>query len=74
MIAQAVAFDCRVGEVAIQTRYDSEASSTTTSANLRYGLATLWTMVRFSLDRRGLIRCQLFVAEPPRSRRGHRPR
>jgi glycosyltransferase involved in cell wall biosynthesis len=74
MIAQAVAFGCRVGEVPIQTRYDSEASSTTMSANLRYGLATLWTMVRYSLHRRGLIHSQLFAAGPPRSRRGRRRR
>ena len=72
IIAQAVAFDCRVAEVPIQTRYDSDASSTTMSANLRYGAATLWTMARFALDRLGLIRCQLFVAGPPRSRRGRR--
>jgi glycosyltransferase involved in cell wall biosynthesis len=74
IIAQAVAFRCRVAEVPIQTRYDSEASSTTMMANVRYGVATVWTVVRFALHRRGLIRCQLFVVEPPRSRRGRTPR
>jgi glycosyltransferase involved in cell wall biosynthesis len=60
VIAQAVAFDQRVVEVPIHTRYFPEASSTSMRANLRYGVLTLWTMVRFRLDRAGVIRCRLF--------------
>jgi glycosyltransferase involved in cell wall biosynthesis len=60
VIAQAVAFDQRVTEVAIHTRYFPEASSTSMKANLRYGLGTLWTMVRYRLHRSGVVPCRLF--------------
>ncbi len=62
VIAQAVAFGQRVVEVPIQTRYFPEASSTSMRANLRYGMATLWTMVRFRLHRARLLRSRLFAA------------
>jgi glycosyltransferase involved in cell wall biosynthesis len=51
VIAQAVAFGQRVAEVPIHTRYFADASSTSMRANVRYGFATLWTMVRFRLRR-----------------------
>ena len=60
VIAQAVAFGQRVVEVPIKTRYFPEASSTSMRANIRYGLATLWTMVRYRLHRAGL-RSRLFL-------------
>src|SRR5437588_768099 len=49
MIAQAVAFEQRIVEVPIATRYHADASSTSMSANIRYGVGTLWTMVRYRL-------------------------
>ncbi len=61
IIAQAVAFGQRVVEVPIQTRYHPDASSTSMRANIRYGLGTLWTMVRYRLHRAGL-RSRLFTA------------
>ncbi|MGH9279671.1 MAG: glycosyltransferase family 2 protein [Acidimicrobiales bacterium] len=61
VIAQAVALDQRVVEVPIETRYHPEASSTSMRANIRYGLATLWTMVRFRLHRSGLLKSRLFT-------------
>ena len=61
VIAQAVAFDQRVVEVPIHTRYFAEASSTSMRANIRYGLATLGTMARFRLQRSRLVPCRLFV-------------
>lgn len=51
IIAQAVAFGQRIAEVPIQTRYFPEASSTSMQANIRYGLATLWTVARYRLRR-----------------------
>lgn len=60
VIAQAVAFRQRVVEVPIKTRYFAEASSTSMRANIRYGLATLWTMVRYRLHHAGL-RSRLFL-------------
>jgi glycosyltransferase involved in cell wall biosynthesis len=60
VIAQAVAFGQRVAEVPIETRYHSDASSTDAAANLRYGLGTLWTMVRFALHKAGVVPSRLF--------------
>jgi glycosyltransferase involved in cell wall biosynthesis len=60
IIAEAVALNQRILEVPIQTRYFSEASSTSTRANLRYGFGTIWTMVRHWLHRRG-VPCRLFA-------------
>lgn len=60
VIAQAVALHQRVVEVPIRTRYFPEASSTSMRANARYGLGTLWTMVRYRLHRSGVFRTRLF--------------
>ena len=60
VIAQAVAFRQRVAEVPIATRYHPDASSTSMSANVRYGLGTLWTMLRYRLRTVG-VPCRLFV-------------
>ena len=61
VIAQAVAFNQRVVEVPIQTRYFPEASSTSMRANLRYGMATLWTMLRYRLHKAHLAPSRLFT-------------
>jgi glycosyltransferase involved in cell wall biosynthesis len=61
VIAQAVAFHQRVVEIAIDTRYHSDASSTSMVANVRYGLGTLGVMARFALHRDHLLRSRLFV-------------
>ncbi len=60
LIAQAVTFGQRIAEIPIRTRYFPDASSTSMRANLRYGLGTLWTMVRYRLHRAGILRCRLF--------------
>jgi len=60
MIAQAVAFDQRIIEVPIHTRYHADASSTSMRANIEYGLGTLLTMARFRLHKAGLVRSGLF--------------
>ena len=62
IIAQAVALKQRIVEVPIQTRYFSEASSTSMRANFRYGFATLWTMARYRLHAAGLAHSRLFVS------------
>jgi glycosyltransferase involved in cell wall biosynthesis len=62
LIAQAVAFDQRIVEVPITTRYFPEASSTSMRANVGYGLGTLAVMIRFRLHRAGILRSRLFKA------------
>lgn len=54
IIAQAVAFGFRIGEIAVPTRYFAEASSVNFRRSVKYGLSTLAVMARFLLDRSGL--------------------
>ncbi|MCW3038648.1 MAG: hypothetical protein JWM31_553 [Solirubrobacterales bacterium] len=60
VIAQAVALEQRVTEVAVETRYFPEASSASLSQSLVYGSKTLLTMARYFLHKRGLVRSRLF--------------
>jgi glycosyltransferase involved in cell wall biosynthesis len=61
VIAQAVAFGFRVGEVPVETKYFAEASSVNFRQSLVYGFKTLWTMARYFAHRTGLHRSRLFV-------------
>jgi hypothetical protein len=47
VIAQAAAFGFRIGEIGVPTRYFDEASSVNFRRSVVYGLATLWTLVRY---------------------------
>jgi glycosyltransferase involved in cell wall biosynthesis len=61
VIAQAVAFEQRVVEVPIHTRYHADASSTSMKANIVYGLSTLGVMIRWRLHKAGIVKSRLFV-------------
>jgi glycosyltransferase involved in cell wall biosynthesis len=54
VIAQAVAFGFRIGEIGVPTRYFKEASSVNFRRSVTYGLLTLKTLGEYALDRRGL--------------------
>jgi len=60
MIAQAIFFDYRIGELSCPTRYTAESSSINFSRSVRYGLGVLATSVKFRLHRLGLIRTRIF--------------
>ena len=60
MIAQAVFFDYRIGEISCPTRYTAESSSINFSRSMRYGLGVLATSVKFRFHRLGLIRTRIF--------------
>lgn len=60
MLAQAVAFGFRLGEVSCPTKYFAEASSINFRRSVVYGFGVLGTAVRFRLHRWGLIRSPLF--------------
>jgi SAM-dependent methyltransferase len=62
MFAQIVASRSHVVELPIPTRYFLEASSVSLRASLRYGLKTLWVLVRFHLHQNGR---RWPVLEPP---------
>lgn len=60
ILAQAAAFEMRILEIPVQTRYFKEASSANLRQSIIYGLKTLWTMVRFALHRAHIWQCRLF--------------
>ncbi len=60
MIAQAVYFGYRVGEISCPTRYFEEASSINFRRSVAYGLGVLTTSVRFRLDRLKLVKSRIF--------------
>lgn len=60
LIAQAIAFDQRVVEVPIHTRYHADASSTSMRANIVYGFSTLAVMAQWKLNQAGVWRSRLF--------------
>lgn len=60
VIAQVVAFGFRIGEVGVPTRYFKEASSVNFRRSVVYGLATLWTLVRYLAHRWGVVQVPQF--------------
>lgn len=61
VLAQATAFNFKIGEVAVPTRYFAEASSINFKRSLKYGLSTLWTMWKYLLFRLGLSKNRQFT-------------
>ncbi|MGQ9492156.1 MAG: glycosyltransferase family 2 protein [Anaerolineae bacterium] len=55
VIAQAVAFGFRIGEIAVPTRYFKEASSVNFKNSVIYGLSTLAVMVRYLLAKWNIV-------------------
>ncbi|MCE9604842.1 MAG: glycosyltransferase family 2 protein [Planctomycetia bacterium] len=60
MLAQAVYFDYRIGEITCPTRYFAEASSINFRRSVKYGLGVLATSFEFRLHRLGWHRSPLF--------------
>jgi len=60
ILAQAVFFHFRIGEISCPTRYLPEASSINFSRSVSYGLGVLGTSVKFRLHKMGLTRARLF--------------
>jgi glycosyltransferase involved in cell wall biosynthesis len=59
-LAQAVYFGFRIGDCPMPVRYFAEASSINFRRSARYGLATVATLGKFTLQRAGLGRFRLF--------------
>lgn len=60
MIAQALAFGFRIGEISCPTRYFEEASSISFRRSVQYGIGVLKTTASYVLHKKGLIRSPLF--------------
>ena len=62
MIAQAVIFGFRVGEISCPTRYFEEASSINFRRSVQYGMGVLKTTAGFVLHKYGVARMPMFEA------------
>jgi len=60
MLAQAVMFNFRIGEVSCPTKYFKEASSINFRRSVRYGLGVLGVTIKFFFHKLGIIKCRLF--------------
>jgi hypothetical protein len=65
MIAQAVYMGFKIDEIPVQARYFPEASSVNFKVSTIYGLKTVGVMVRFLLQRLGLVRFRFFDRKLP---------
>jgi glycosyltransferase involved in cell wall biosynthesis len=63
MIAQAMHFGFRVGEISCPTKYFAEASSITFRRSVVYGVGVLRTALAYRLHRSGVIKSPLFAAD-----------
>jgi glycosyltransferase involved in cell wall biosynthesis len=61
VIAQAVAFDMRVKEIPVSTKYFPEASSTSLKQSTVYGLKTLGVMLRYRLHKEARLKAAIFL-------------
>ena len=62
MIAQAVMFGFRIGEISCPTKYFKEASSINFKRSVEYGLGVLGTSITFAMHKLGLIHLARFDA------------
>lgn len=61
-LAQAVFYGFRIGDIPVPTRYFALASSINFSRSLKYGIQTLYVLVKYMLQKTGLIKFKLFKA------------
>ena len=60
ILAQAVYFRYRIGEISCPARYFAEASSIGFSRSLTYGFGVLWTSLKFRFQRMGIASFAIF--------------
>jgi len=60
VLAQAIYFRYRIGEVSCSARYFAEASSINFRRSIRYGMGVLATSLKFRIQRMGLARFRIF--------------
>ncbi len=60
ILAQAIFFKYRIGEVSCPTKYFAEASTINFQRSMKYGLEVLATSLKFRLQKMGLARFKIF--------------
>ena len=63
MLAQAIHFGFRVGEISTPTRYLPESSSINFSRSVRYGIGVVGTSIQYRLYRLGLAKAKIFSTD-----------
>jgi glycosyltransferase involved in cell wall biosynthesis len=63
MLAQAIYFERRIGEISCPTRYFAEASSISFARSVKYGLGVLLTSLKFRLQKMRLAMFRIFDKE-----------
>ncbi|MBU0700638.1 glycosyltransferase family 2 protein [bacterium] len=61
VLVQAVVFGFKIAEIPVPTRYFPEASSINFRRSVTYGIATLWTLVKYILHKAGLVKWKIFT-------------
>ena len=62
MLAQAIYFKYRIGEISCPARYFAEASSINFTRSIKYGLGVLMTCLKFRLQKMGFGKFRMFSA------------
>jgi hypothetical protein len=63
ILAQAVYFGFRIGEISCPTKYFADASSITFRRSIKYGFGVLSTSLKFLLMKSRLVKSSLFLKE-----------
>lgn len=61
VLIQAVTFQFKIAEIPVTTKYFKDASSVNFATSMRYGLKTLWVLMRYLLHQVGLIRAKFLM-------------
>jgi len=70
MLAQAVHFGFRIGEISCPTKYFEDASSINLRRSVKYGLGVLSTSAKYVIQRSGMRSFRIFSADGKRLMRG----
>jgi glycosyltransferase involved in cell wall biosynthesis len=73
MIAQAIYFGFRIGEISCPTKYFPEASSINFRRSVKYGFGVLSTAAKFRLKKMGLASPRILEDKPTDRLSAHRP-
>ena len=60
ILAQVIYFKYRIGEISCPTRYFAEASTINFRRSVKYGIAVLWTSLRFTMQKWHLGKFRIF--------------
>jgi len=60
IIGQFLIANARFREIPVETRYEKDSSTVSFTSSLKYGFGVLWTLTRYWLHIRGIVKCRKF--------------